>query len=256
MHVSFHKYPETGEIFPVIRSPGTSKVPVRSSRHTLRGTIKENFYYIRRPGPTSELPLDGKEWDALIRRCVLNQRAEIIEILQSFIPNASKGNVKAIVDHNETLNQFINESFARWSKINESLKQSNPAKIKLGYFSFACQIIGKNKGLSAREIVGSINGLRRYTGWPIYVALHQDNVRPYLEDSVIVASLVQTKNPSPSHADFWRIHPEGCFYTLRGYQEDSLQILSESSNQEILVQGLILLSQLGVSPSFCCEPKS
>ena len=26
--------------------------------------------------------------------------------------------------------------------------------------------------------------------------------------------------------------------------------------QEILVQGLILLSQLGVSPSFCCEPKS
>jgi hypothetical protein len=227
-HVTFQKNPDSGDEFPVIRSPGTSKVPVRSCSETPNGTLKNKVYYIRRPGPSSEAPLDGSEWDALIRRSVLNQRSEIIDILRSFIPAAAPGNLKAIVDEREVLNQFSRDSFARWTSINESLKDDHLAKIKLGYFSFSCQVVGKSKGLNTGEILSSVEGLRRYTGWPIFVALHQSESKPYLINGALEASLVNIQRPNPAHADFWRIHPDGLFYLLRGYQEDCLETLSES----------------------------
>lgn len=68
--------------------------------------------------------------------------------------------------------------------------------------------------------------LRKYTGWPIFIALHQSENKPYLKDGVIEASLTKLKQPSPAHADFWRIHPEGYYYVLRGYQEDDLETLA------------------------------
>lgn len=227
-HVTFQKNPDSGDEFPVIRSPGTSKVPVRSCSETPNGTLKNKVYYIRRPGPSSEAPLDGSEWDALIRRSVLNQRSEIIDILRSFIPAAAPGNLQAIVDEREVLNQFSRDSFARWTSINDSLKDDHLAKIKLGYFSFSCQVMGKSKGLNSGEILSSVEGLRRYTGWPIFVALHQPESKPYLIDGALEASLVNIQRPNPAHADFWRIHPDGLFYLLRGYQEDCLETLSES----------------------------
>lgn len=227
-HVTFQKNPDSGDEFPVIRSPGTSKVPVRSCSETPKGTLKNKVYYIRRPGPSSEAPLDGSEWDALIRRSVLNQRSEIIDILRSFIPAAAPGNLKAIVDEREVLNQFSRDSFARWTSINESLKDDHLAKIKLGYFSFSCQVMGKSKGLNTGGILSTVEGLRRYTGWPIFVALHQPESKPYLIDGALEASLVNIQRPNPAHADFWRIHPDGLFYLLRGYQEDCLETLSES----------------------------
>jgi len=114
-HVTFQRHPKSGEEFPVIRAPGGSKVPVRSCSETPKGTIKNKVYYVRRPGPASEAPLDGHEWDALIRRCVMNQRGEIVEILRSFIPTPAQGNLAAIVDEGEALNQFSSDSFARWA---------------------------------------------------------------------------------------------------------------------------------------------
>jgi hypothetical protein len=44
----------------------------------------------------------------------MNQRGEIVEILRSFIPTPAQGNLAAIVDEGEALNQFSSDSFARW----------------------------------------------------------------------------------------------------------------------------------------------
>lgn len=228
-HVIFQRHPESGDEFPVIRSPGSSKVPVRSCSETPGGTLKNKVYYIRKPGPSSEAPLEGREWDALIRRCVLNQRSEIIDILRSFIPTIASGNLQANVNEREALNQFSRESFIRWTSLNEGLKKEHPAKIELGYFSLSCQIIGQSKGLNPSEILSAIKGLRRYTGWPVFIALHQPESKPYLKDGVLEASLIGIKYANPAHADFWRIHPDGFFYLLRGYQEDCLETLTESS---------------------------
>lgn len=227
-HATFQKHPETGEEFPLIRVTGASKVPVRSCSATPNGTLKQNVYYIRRPGPASEAPMDGAEWDALIRRCVLNQRGEIVEILRSFVPAVAPGNLQALMDERAGLNQFVSDSFGRWFAINNALPAEDPSKIKHGWFSFACQIEGQTKDLPPKAILASMEQLRKYTGWPIFVVLHQPENKPYLKDGAIEASLTKLKQPSPAHADFWRIHPDGYFYLLRGYQEDSLEILAEN----------------------------
>lgn len=99
---------------------------------------------------------------------MLNQRSELIDILRSFIPTVASGNLQAIVDEREALNQFSRESFIRWTSINEGLKKEHPAKLELGYFALSCQIIGQSKGLNTSEILSAIKGLRRYTGWPIF----------------------------------------------------------------------------------------
>lgn len=239
-HVTFQKHPETGEEFPVIQVAGASKVPVRSCSATPNGTLKQNVYYVRRPGPASEAPMDGSEWDALIRRCVLNQRGEIIDLLRSFIPSVAPGNLQALVDERAALNQFVSDSFGRWSAINDALPADDPSKIKHGWFSFACQIVGQSKELPPNLILESVERLRKYTGWPIFVALHQPESKPYLRDGAIEASLTKLRNPSPAHADFWRIHPQGYFYVLRGYQEDDLATLAEARKARAPGTGLDL----------------
>jgi hypothetical protein len=239
-HVTFQKHPETGEEFPLIQVPGTSKVPVRSRSATPNGSLKLNVYYIRRSGPASEAPMDGTEWDALIRRCVLNQRNDIIDILRSFIPSVAPGNLNTLVDERSGLNQFVSDSFVRWSAINSSLPSDDPSKINNGWFSFACQIVGQTKRLPPNLILESVEKLRKYTGWPIFVALHQPDSKPYLKDGALEASLTKLKTPSPAHADFWRIHPEGYFYMLRGYQEDDLQMLAETRKERAPGTGLDL----------------
>lgn len=172
--------------------------------------------------------MDGAEWDALIRRCVINQRSEIIDLLRSFTPGVAPGNLKTLTDERAALNQFVTDSHNRWTSINSSLAGDNSSKIKYGWFSFACQIVGQSKSVSPKFVLESVERLRRYTGWPIFVALHQPESRPKLKDGVIEASLTKLKMPSPAHADFWRIHPDGYLYVLRGYQEDDLETLAGS----------------------------
>ena len=229
VHVTFERHVELDQDFPFIQVAGTSRVPVRSSRDTPKGTIKQNVYYIRRPGPASEAPLDGAEWDALIRRCIINQRSEIIELLRSFTPDVAPGNLKTLTDEHAALNQFVTDSYGRWTAINSALAPDDMSKIKHGWFSFGCQIIGQSKQVSAKRILESVQGLRRYTGWPIFVALHQPESYPRLQNGVIEASLTKLKMPSPAYADFWRIHPDGYFYVLRGYQEDDPETLARSA---------------------------
>jgi predicted HTH transcriptional regulator len=65
----------------VIAVPGGHKVPIRSKRGGPNGEVIENRYYIRRPGPNSETPLTGLEWDTLLRRCIDNREAELEAIV-------------------------------------------------------------------------------------------------------------------------------------------------------------------------------
>jgi hypothetical protein len=227
--VTFQKHPETGEEFPLVRVRGTSRVPVRSCSATPGNALRLNVYYIRRPGPASESPMHGVEWESLIRRCVLNQRAEIVDILRSFLPSTAGGDVQALMDERHVLNTFCNNSYARWKIINEALSDTHPSKITLGTFAFSCQIIGNSKNLLPAEILAATERLKKYTGWPILLVLHQKGVSPYLADGCVEASLVNLEYPSQAHADYWRVHPDGLIYLLRGYQEDSLDVLAGTS---------------------------
>lgn len=222
VEVSLQKHPESGEEYPLVRVPGTSKVPVRSDSATAGGSLKQHVYYIRASGPESRGPVDGSEWDALLRRAVLNQREEIVSVLRAYLPSAGGIALLQAAPDQETLKQFAGAATARWKALNESLPKDHPALIKLGHFSFAARVLGKAKGLTAAKVLALNEGAKKYTGWPTFVTLHQEATKPKLVDDCIEAWLAHTKYPDVGHADFWRIHPDGLFFLLRGYQEDAL----------------------------------
>lgn len=52
-------------------------MPIRTRRGSENGEITADKYYIRRPGPNSEPPRSGLEWDELLRRCIANRDQEL-----------------------------------------------------------------------------------------------------------------------------------------------------------------------------------
>lgn len=229
--VSIQTHSETGETFPLIRVHGTSDVPVRSAKDTPGRKLINNTYYIRRPGPASQSPIYGYEWDQLIERCVLKQRSKIIDTLKSFSFLTSENRESEKPTNQDDLKKFTDESFAKWRTLNEALPADNEAKIIHGTFCFSCQINGVSRNLSPPNILNVIEGLRRYTGWPILVVLHQTKTKPYIADGVLEASLIELQSPNSARADFWRVSPKGFIYLLRGYQEDALEMLTQTTNQ-------------------------
>jgi len=221
VEVTLQKHPENGEEYPLVRVPGTSKVPVRSDSATPGGSLKQHVYYVRASGPESRAPIAGAEWDTLLRRAVHNQRDEIVSVLRAYLPGAGGMALLQAAPDQELLKQFAAAANARWTSLNESLPSDHPAKVSLGHFSFAARVVGTSKGLTAAKVLSANESTRKYTGWPVFVTLHQEATKPKLVDDCIEAWLADVNYPSVAHADFWRIHPDGLFFLLRGYQEDA-----------------------------------
>ncbi len=221
VEVTLQRHPETGEEFPLVRVPGASRVPVRSDSATPGGSLKQHVYYIRAPGPESRGPIDGAEWDAVLRRALQNQREDIMSVLRAYLPVPAGMSFLRALPEQESMRKFSEAAVARWQALNESLPKNHPAQIKLGRFTFAAHVVGTLKGLSAAKVLSLNESAQRYTGWPLFVTLHQEPTKPKMVDDCIEAWLANIRYPDVGHADFWRIHPDGRFFVLRGYQEDA-----------------------------------
>jgi hypothetical protein len=222
VEVTLQQHPETKEEYPLIRVTGQSKVPVRSDSATPGGSLKQHVYYVRAPGPESRGPINAAEWDALLRRALLNQREEIVKVLRTFLTIGSDLIGSVPTNEQETLHTFAQACIKRWESLNESLPAEHPSKITLGQFSFAARVLGVRRNVTAKEIIEANQLARRYTGWSTFVTIHQEQTKPKLVDDCIEAWLANVNYPDVGHADFWRIDPQGNFFLLRGYQEDTL----------------------------------
>jgi hypothetical protein len=84
-----------GVSFPIVRVPSHGAVPVAAKadgphegRQGPQG-ITSGAYYIRKPGPESAPVMTAEEWRPLIRRCVLNDRDQLLsEIAIAVRPGA------------------------------------------------------------------------------------------------------------------------------------------------------------------------
>jgi hypothetical protein len=69
----------------VISVPAGTAVPIRSKRGSENNEIVADTYYIRRPGPNSEAPRSGLEWDELLRRCIANRGQELEALVRRIV---------------------------------------------------------------------------------------------------------------------------------------------------------------------------
>lgn len=226
-------HPTIGLRFPVVRAPGNQRVPVRTKRGCPCGKhVQSNVYYIRRPGPRSEAPQTGREWDELIRRCVRAAREEMLDDFRAIVLGIQTGEPTPVLAPQPPtrteveeirLREWITESRERFeSLVKEKLKNEKPSRYSHGVCSFAYTIIGEFEQPSLsklREILDSIEG--RETGWPMWLVPSWDDLHPYAYEESLECWIVGTKFDDAGHSDFWRVSRSGLAYLIRGYQEDA-----------------------------------
>ena len=225
-HCSVHMVPNPdGAIFPVVQIPGGHRVPIRARRSGPHGDVfRPNDIYVRMPGPRSETPQSGEDWEALLSRCQWNRRDELLGNIRDLLTGSVSRDESP--KGQDGLDAWISRCFDRWASLVETLPSEVGPRFPHGFYNYAYEIVGDVRptalsGLS--EIIRSSSV--RYTGWPPFWYPTRAEIEPYPIDGVVECWLggdtqTPTASRDPAHSDFWRISSDGLAYLLRGYQED------------------------------------
>lgn len=202
---------------PVIVVPGGHRVPVRAKRDGPdRKHVQKDCYYIRRPGPQSAPPQSAAEWQALIHRCVMEDRDALLDNLRAALAGEpSRVAVEpSLEERTMDWEGKCNERFA--SLIAE---RGIAETYKLGHFTCTYSF-DERLAIESREFLNALREAERQTGWPVWMVFQRDPIAPYSYDGAIECLVHESEAREPAHADFWRASPEGRLFLLRGFQED------------------------------------
>lgn len=231
-----------GSVFPIVVIPGSHRVPVRARRAGPHGNIvHNNAIYIRKPGPRSETPQSAQEWDGLLSQCLRNRRDEMFDQIRDLITGAVPQVEQSLEP--TRLDNWIKACFERWHTLTQGLPENVGPRFPYGYYNFAYEIIGERRQVTPAQLPDVLrNSVARYTGWPPFWYPNREGIRPYPIDGAVECWLGgDTQSPiqdrDAAHSDFWRIHPDGLAFLLRGFQEDGMDV--QRSGREPVEQGTI-----------------
>jgi hypothetical protein len=225
--VHHQPHPQSGHLFPIIVVPGHHKVPIRARKDgPSREHVCQNVYYIRRPGPRSEAPQSGREWDDLISRCVVAARENLLDSFRDILFGLpSYPDVPALEeDTTKKLGDWIQKSKIRWqSLVAEKLAEEKPSRYSNGIWTVGYLIAGEFDPQTLSSFLNTLRNIQgRETGWPPWWVPNRGEIAPYPQDGFIECWLgIGGILGAPAESDFWRASPKGMMFLLRGYQEDS-----------------------------------
>jgi len=224
--VHFVSATAASEEYPVIVVPGGHRVPIRSKKDgpDLKH-VRQNTYYIRRPGPRSEQPASAREWDELIGRCLRAARNDLLDSFRAILegPRAHPAEVEgSTADPKATLSAWASESFARAEALaTDLLARTDRTPYAYGVWSVAYLVDGTFDHPSPAallEILRKVKG--RESGWPPWIVLEPPDMSPYPKDGLVECWLGSNQTWR-GLSDFWRASPDARLYLLRSHQEDS-----------------------------------
>jgi len=219
--VQMVKREKDGLEYPIILVPGGQKVPIRSKRGSPGNEIQADRYYIRRPGPASEMPQGGHEWDVLIRRCVRNNTDEIASLIRDILEGrAPKADAPA--EAAVRLAQWDKDSITRWRELLNSFPADSHVHMPYGNYSVSAVVEGVSLDIPGlREAI--IRADQNLTGWAPWWWPTRDGIKPYVhDDNTIECHIAQGQlHANAAHSDFWRASTTGQLFIVRGYPEDS-----------------------------------
>lgn len=227
-HCAVYLVPNSaGAQFPIVVVPGGHRVPVRARRAGPNGnTITNNAIYIRKPGPRSETPTSAQEWDEILARCLRNRRDEMFDQIRDLIT----GSVSQVESSSDSprLERWVQASQERWRVRTSNLPANAGPRFPNGSYIFAYEIVGEHKQIPLAKFPGVLQAsVVRHTGWPPFWYPTRPEISPYPVDGAVECWLGGARDSSACnqdavYSDFWRIHPDGLAFIVRGYQEDSV----------------------------------
>ncbi|NVJ14290.1 helix-turn-helix domain-containing protein [Myxococcus sp. AM010] len=212
--------PGTELTYPVITIPGGHQAPIKAKRSGPGGQgIQLNTYYVRRPGPQSEQPQTGREWDTLIHRCISNARDNLLDRFRSILAGGASTPVETDLDRAA---HWLDNSLARWRKVTEPLPPDHTARLQHGRYAVGYQIIGDIRPRQGTALLETLQrGVVKHTGWPPFWVPTKPEIAPYPFEGNAECWLGRNREGrDPAHSDFWRASPQGQFFLIRGYEED------------------------------------
>jgi hypothetical protein len=220
----FAPHPVTGHEHAFVIVPGGMIVPVMC-RRTCEGVISQHRCYIRKPGPRSEEPFTAEEWRGVLERCVQARRENMLDAIRLIVhghdsPAPSQAVRNALIT-------FGDAARARWHQLVADLPPDDDARMPHGHYEIEFEFIGVKNAGNAMETLRRMTEASRvkHTGWGPFVLLTREHFEPRPIDGNVEAWIgrpVQDRAArDPWHCDFWRVHPSGLLFLLRGYAEDS-----------------------------------
>jgi schlafen family protein len=220
-----HQTAPSNDRHPIIVVPGDHRIPIRAKSGSPDGKLVPHRAYIRRPGPTSEEPRTAEEWDRLLERCLQNRKSELLEAMRSIMAGVIPSTSQDVTPALPQLLQFEKAAIGRWEARVAGLPAGVPARFPHGYHDVAIAIDGIFKTQSLRELRHTIEtAVRNHSGWPPFLTVNRAPFETKPIDGAVEFWRGPDKDGSynaPNHSDFWRISPEGRFFTRSGYREDS-----------------------------------
>jgi transcriptional regulator with XRE-family HTH domain len=122
--------------------------------------------------------------------------------------------------------RFLRESFERWQSLVKDLPADSPARFPDGFYRIDYCLEGDLKQVTLREFEDIlVQAVTRYTGWPPFVTMTREELRPREVDGAIETWLTPADSADrafadAAHCDHWRGVPTGRMFLMRGYQED------------------------------------
>ena len=217
-HVS---HPKTRDLFPVVVVPGTSRVPVRSKRDGPNlNHVRDSTYYTRGPGPCSRPIQSGREWDDLIRRCLVGARSDLVRDFRAILYGFSS----RPEEKSDELVRWIEESKGRWKAlIKDNLSAEQLPRYQNEVWNVAYAIAGEFSAPTPERLLTILERAQgRESGWPPWWVPQRDDIKPYPYGGLIECWMAKSYFSDVAHADFWRASPQGLMFLLRGYEEDGV----------------------------------
>jgi hypothetical protein len=213
--------------YPIITVPGGHHVPIRAKRDGPNGQIvKSHSYYIRRPGPQSEVPQSAAEWDKLLRRCLSNARDDLVDQIRAILSGTA--GAEPPEDQLAATARWFDESLARWNEVVGGTPADSGARFPRGHFAIGYRLVGALSPLRGQSLLDALMRAQiRHTGWPEFWVPTRDELRPYLQDGYVECWIGRDgQEHGAAHSDFWRVSPAGQFFLIRGHQEDEVPELN------------------------------
>jgi hypothetical protein len=203
--------------------PGGMIVPVMSKRDC-PGIIAAQRCYVRKPGPKTEEPFTAEEWRGVMERCLAARRESMLDAIRVIVQG--HGTLPQAPGLDSALLQFEASAIERWATLLQDLPPDDDARIPLGHYEISFVILDAPSAGTAGELrrrMATASNVK-HTGWGPFVQITRPEFEPRVVDGnveVWIGQLVEDRVARDSaHCDYWRAHPSGLFFLLRGYDED------------------------------------